>query len=183
MGHCNALAECCDGFIQLVGNGHIHSAAGPGAEAPARRLATTAVTVAAGYTSSLIFANLASPMSLSFHPADGRVFVCLKAGVVMVGGGAAETQLTPFLSMAPASVSTIGDGGLLQATLDPFDPAHAFIYVQYVVPSVNGAGQGDHSRVSRFSVNAAGTSASAASEQVLFEHSVLPSGTAIQRVQ
>ena len=146
-----------------------------------RRLATTSVTTAPGFASTLLFANLAHPMALSFHPADGRVLIALKGGSVLIGGGAANAPLTTLLKLPAASVSMVGDGGFANAILDPFDAGHnfAFLYCAYLVPGPTGPGKGDHSRVSRFALNAARTAADPASEQVLFEHTALAGGTAI----
>ena len=144
-----------------------------------RRLATTAVTVAPGFSASLLFAGLALPQALSFHPADGRVIISGKAGVVLIGGGPASMPLSVLLALPPASVKTIGDGGFLNAVLDPFDAAgnYRFLYVQYLVPGRNGGG--NHQRVSRFALNAGRSAADPQAEEVLFEHTVLAAGTAI----
>ena len=133
----------------------------------------------AGFMHTQVLSGLGLPMSLAFL--DSRLFVALKNGTVLVAqvfSGGAVGAPSAFLTVP--GVSNYGDGGLMSLAFDPApdaaDPAR-YVYVQYLVPGAGGPGSGDHSRVSRFTVDPANRIAALpASERVLFEHSPLAAG-------
>jgi len=145
---------------------------------------TAAAGLPRGFADAVFVAGLVAPMSMTFAR-DGRLFVSLKAGDLVVVTAAGALLPTPFVSVAPSlgqdSEGRMGDGGLFSCAFDPFDPEDAFVYVQWLHAGDNGPGKpwvGDFTRISRFTADPANRNvALAGSEVVVFDHSVLRPGT------
>ena len=117
----------------------------------------TAATLPSGFSISLISANLQSPTHIEFAP-DGRMFVSLKAGQLMVIKNGALLS-TPFLTV---DTDSAGEKGLIGVAFDPAFTTNAYVYVFYVAktPTI-------HARISRFTAN--GDVAVPGSEKIIAE--------------
>jgi glucose/arabinose dehydrogenase len=104
---------------------------------------TTAATLPAGFSETMIAGGLSRPTAMDFTP-DGRLFVCLQGGSLRVikNGG---LLATPFLTRA---VDSSGERGLLGVAFDPNFATNQFVYIYYTVP-----GSPAHNRVSRVTAN------------------------------
>lgn len=118
---------------------------------------TSAATVPAGFTDTLVASNLTSATAMAIAP-DGRIFVCLQGGSLRVVKNGALLA-TPFLNV---TVNATGERGLLGVAFDPNFTTNGFVYVYYTAttPAI-------HNRVSRFTAN--GDVAVAGSETVLLD--------------
>jgi hypothetical protein len=102
---------------------------------------TTASTLPAGFTESIVFSGLVNPTNLEFA-ADGRVFVAEKSGVIKVYGSLADTSPASF-SVLTTNVHNYWDRGLLGLALDPSLtnpalPLRPWVYVLYTYDHVLG---------------------------------------------
>lgn len=118
---------------------------------------TTAATLPAGFTETLVANGLSSPTSMDFAP-DGRLFVCLQGGQLRVIKNGSLLP-TPFLSL---TVNSLGERGLLGVAFDPNFATNNFVYVYYTAPTPS-----IHNRASRFTAN--GDVAAAGSEVILLD--------------
>ena len=102
--------------------------------------AALAATVPAGFVDSAVATGLRMPTAMTIAP-DGRIFVCEQGGTLRVIKNGSLLP-TPFLS---ATVSSVGERGLLGVAFDPNFGSNGFVYVYYtaVTPTI-------HNRVSRF---------------------------------
>jgi len=119
--------------------------------------AARAATVPTGFVDTAVATGLRMPTAMSIAP-DGRIFVCEQGGTLRVIKNGTLLP-TPFLS---ATVSSVGERGLLGIAFDPNFASNGFVYVYYtaVTPTI-------HNRVSRFT--AAGDVAVAGSETVILD--------------
>lgn len=101
------------------------------------RIALTAVP--AGFTDSVVAANLAGPTAMAFAP-DGRLFVTEQTGALRVIKNG-QLLARPF---ATFKVDSAGERGLLGVTFDPNFAANHFLYVYYTVPGASGAASFNH---------------------------------------
>src|SRR5215203_3281279 len=115
--------------------------------------AARAATVPTGFVDTAVATGLRMPTA-----PDGRIFVCEQGGTLRVIKNGTLLP-TPFLS---ATVSSVGERGLLGIAFDPNFASNGFVYVYYtaVTPTI-------HNRVSRFT--AAGDVAVAGSETVILD--------------
>lgn len=126
---------------------------------------TTAATLPAGFSETLVANGLSSPTAMDFAP-DGRLFVCLQGGQLRVIKNGSLLP-TPFVSL---TVNASGERGLLGIAFYPNFATNNFVYVYYTAtaPAI-------HNRVSRFTAN--GDVAAAGSELVLVDLDNLSSAT------
>src|SRR5882724_10476042 len=92
-------------------------------------LSLHAATLPAGFAETQYGANLGnSPTAMAFAP-DGRLFVCLQGGDLLVISNGTLLS-TPFVT-----VTTTADGerGLLGVAFDPNFSGNQFVYVYYTV--------------------------------------------------
>ncbi len=118
-----------------------------------------------------VVAGLSSPTALAFA-ADGRMFLCEKAGTVRVvkPGG-----LAPAFALQ-LDVTTDHERGLVGVALDPQFASNNFVYLYYTSgPSSLNAPSTPKNRVSRFT--AAGDSLQSSSENIVIDN--IPSETGI----
>jgi len=121
-------------------------------------LALHAATLPSGFVETQYGANVGtSPTAMDFSP-DGRLFVCLQGGQLLVISNG-NLLPAPFVTV-PTSAN--GERGLLGVAFDPSFATNQFVYVYYTV-STSPA----HNRVSRFTAN--GNVAIPGSETILLE--------------
>jgi uncharacterized protein (TIGR03437 family) len=118
---------------------------------------TSAATLPAGFSETLVANGLSSPTSMDFAP-DGRLFVCLQGGQLRVIKNGSLLP-NPFISL---TVNSSGERGLLGVAFDPNFATNNFVYVYYTATT-----PATHNRVSRFTAN--GDAAVAGSELVLLD--------------
>jgi glucose/arabinose dehydrogenase len=118
---------------------------------------TSAATVPAGFTDSLVAGGLTNPTAMALAP-DGRIFVCEQTGSLRVIKNGALLS-TPFLTV---TVDSSGERGLLGIAFDPNFVSNQLVYIYYTAttPSI-------HNRISRFT--ASGDVALAGSEVVVMD--------------
>jgi glucose/arabinose dehydrogenase len=126
---------------------------------------STAATLPAGFTESLVTSGLSSPTAMEFAP-DGRLFVCQQGGQLRVIKDGVLLS-TPFLSV---TTDSSGERGLLGIAFDPKFAVNHWLYIYYTVP-----GSPAHNRVSRFTAN--GDVVVAGSEVVLLDLDSLSTAT------
>ncbi len=126
---------------------------------------STAATLPAGFTESLVANGLTNPTAMAFAP-DGRLFVCQQGGQLRVIENGVLLP-APFVTV---TVNASGERGLLGVAFDPNFGSNHFVYVYYTAttPSV-------HNRVSRFTAN--GNVAVAGSETEILNLDNLSSAT------
>src|SRR5450432_1259672 len=108
-------------------------------------LSLRAATLPAGFTETQYGANVGiSPTAMEFAP-DGRLFVCLQGGHLLVISNGTLLP-TPFVTV---TTTANGERGLLGITFDPNFAGNQFVYVYYTVSTAP-----IHNRVSRFTANA-----------------------------
>lgn len=123
-------------------------------------------TLPSGFTESQVGANLnGAPTAMEIAP-DGRIFVCMQGGQLLVIKNGVVLP-TSFVSL---SVDSSGERGLLGVAFDPSFATNHFVYVYYTTSSAP-----IHNRISRFTAN--GDVAVAGSELVLMDLDNLSSAT------
>lgn len=127
--------------------------------------ATSAATVPAGFTDTLVVSGLSNPTAMALAP-DGRIFVCQQGGALRVIKNGALLP-TPFLTV---TVDSSGERGLLGVAFDPNFVSNQLVYVYYTAttPTI-------HNRISRFT--ASGDVALAGSEVIVMDLPNLSSAT------
>ena len=118
---------------------------------------TSAATVPAGFTDSVVAGGLTNPTAMALAP-DGRIFVCQQGGALRVIKNGALLP-TPFLTV---TVNSSGERGLLGVAFDPNFVSNQLVYVYYTAttPAI-------HNRISRFT--ASGDVALAGSETIVMD--------------
>ena len=129
-------------------------------------LSLRAAILPSGFAETQYGANVgSSPTAMEFSP-DGRLFVCLQGGnLVVISNGTLLS--TPFVTV-PTTAN--GERGLLGVTFDPNFASNQFVYVYYTVTTAP-----IHNRVSRFTAN--GDVAVVGSETIILELDDLSSAT------
>src|SRR5678816_24816 len=103
-----------------------------------------AATLPLNFSETQVGSDLAgSPTAMEFAP-DGRLFVCLQDGRLLVIENGILLP-TPFVTIA---VNHSGERGLLGIAFDPDFASNQFVYVYYTFPT-----SPIHNRVSRFTAN------------------------------
>jgi len=123
---------------------------------------TVPATLIPGFAEQSVATGLSSPTAMEFSP-DGKLFICEKAGTMEVWENGSRLQANFFVN-APISTQTGSERGLLSVTFDPNYATNRFVYVYYTTTAADA-----HNRVSRFTANATGDLALAASESVLVD--------------
>ncbi len=89
--------------------------------------------VETGFQDTTVFSGpssqLVNPTAIRFSP-DGRVFVALKSGIILVFPNINTNTSTVFADLS-AKVDNYWDRGLLGMTLDPGFPTTPYVYVDY----------------------------------------------------
>ena len=126
---------------------------------------TSAATVPAGFTDSVVASGLTNPTAMALAP-DGRIFVCQQGGALRVIKNGALLP-TPFLTV---TVDSSGERGLLGVAFDPNFVSNQLVYVYYTAttPTI-------HNRISRFTAN--GDVALAGSETIVMDMPNLSTAT------
>ena len=101
---------------------------------------SSAATLPAGFTETLLTSNVSSPTAMAVSP-DGRIFVCQQGGKLRVIKNGALLS-TAFVTL---TVDSSGERGLLGVALDPNFTTNNYLYLYYTVP-----GSPAHNRASRF---------------------------------
>ena len=122
---------------------------GPGVTRAAARLvvllACGAVAVPAAHASVLptgfqdteVFTGLSEPTKLRFAP-DGKVFIALRKGKILVYENLADKTPTTFADLSEMAYDK-GDRGILGMALDPkFDEGRPYVYVLYTYNHILG---------------------------------------------
>jgi len=104
---------------------------------------TSAATLPAGFSETLVAGGLSNPTAMDFAP-DGRLLVCFQSGTLRVIKNG-SLLATPFLTR---TVDSSGERGLLGIAFDPNFSVNHFVYIYYTVP-----GSPAHNRVSRVTAN------------------------------
>ncbi len=91
--------------------------------------ATGTPTLAAGFTSSVIFSGLSNPTAVRFA-SDGSVWVIQKSGKVLRYSSPVATTPTVFADLS-GEVNSYWDRGLMGLALSPTFPADPSVYVLY----------------------------------------------------
>jgi glucose/arabinose dehydrogenase len=126
----------------------------------------TAAALPSGFVETQFGGNLpGSPTAMAFAP-DGRLFVCLQGGQLLVIKNGSLLS-TPFVSL---TVDSSGERGLLGIAFDPNFATNNYVYLYYTVST-----SPIHNRVSRFT--AAGDTAVPGSEAVILELNNLSAAT------
>ena len=126
----------------------------------------TAAALPPGFVETQFGGNLpGSPTAMAFAP-DGRLFVCLQAGQLLVIKNGSLLS-TPFVTL---TVDSSGERGLLGIAFDPNFTTNNYVYLYYTVST-----SPIHNRVSRFT--AAGDTAVPGSEAVILELDNLSAAT------
>ena len=86
----------------------------------------------------------ANPTAMAFAP-DGRLFVCMQGGDVLVISSNGTLLATPFVTVP---TTAINERGLVGITFDPNFTNNQFVYLYYTV-----SGTPAHNRVSRFTAD------------------------------
>ena len=97
--------------------------------------------VESGFQDTTVFSGpssqLVNPTAVRFSP-DGRVFVALKSGIILVFPNISTNTPTVFADLS-AKVDNYWDRGLLGMTLDPNFPTSPYVYVAYAYDApING---------------------------------------------
>jgi len=128
--------------------------------------ALNAATLPPNFSETQVGSDLAgSPTAMEFAP-DGRLFVCLQDGRLLVIENGILLP-TPFVTIA---VNHSGERGLLGIAFDPDFASNQFVYVYYTFPT-----SPIHNRVSRFT--AKGNVAVPGSETVIMDLDNLTAAT------
>jgi len=126
----------------------------------------TAAALPPGFVETQFGGNLpGSPTAMAFAP-DGRLFVCLQGGQLLVIKNGSLLS-TPFVTL---TVDSSGERGLLGIAFDPNFTTNNYVYLYYTVST-----SPIHNRVSRFT--AAGDTAVPGSEAVILELDNLSAAT------
>lgn len=137
------FVSCCLNIFRTFNTRAIVPAIAVGVLIMAPTGATSAATLPAGFSETLVANGLSSPTAMDFAP-DSRLFVCLQGGQLRVIKNGSLLP-TPFISL---TVDNAGERGLLGLAFDPNFSTNNFIYLYYTVP-----GSPAHNRVSRFTAN------------------------------
>lgn len=98
--------------------------------------ATSAATLPAGFTESVVFSGLTFPTAVRFSP-DGRVFVAEKSGLIKVFDSLTDPTPDIFADLR-TNVFNGWDRGLLGLALDPAFPTNPYVYVLYTYDHILG---------------------------------------------
>ncbi|HEX3173640.1 MAG TPA: PQQ-dependent sugar dehydrogenase [Solirubrobacterales bacterium] len=112
--------------------------------------ATLASVLPTGFRDTTLGDGLEEPTAIRFSP-DGRIFVALKAGEILVYDDLAALEAgddTVFADLR-TFVNDPGDRGLLGLALDPGFPAEPYVYALYTYDHILG-GQGEDAKVPRW---------------------------------
>ncbi|MDX6666640.1 MAG: hypothetical protein QOK04_20, partial [Solirubrobacteraceae bacterium] len=91
--------------------------------------AQSATVLPPNFRETTVFSQLDTPTAVRFAP-DGRVFVALKKGLIMVYSSLTATNPTVFADLRN-NVYDYWDRGLLGLALDPSFPTKPYVYVLY----------------------------------------------------
>jgi glucose/arabinose dehydrogenase len=109
-----------------------------------------AVELPTGFRDDTVGADLEEPTTVRFS-SDGRIFVALKAGRILVFddlGALEKGDATEFADLR-TFVNDPGDRGLLGLALDPGFPARPYVYALYTYDHILG-GVGEDAKVPRW---------------------------------
>lgn len=96
-----------------------------------------AVNLPTGFQDTkLAFTGLVKPTNLKFAP-DGRVFVALQSGKILVFSNVEDSTATEFADLRKP-VHGNGDRGILGLALDPNFASNHFVYVLYTYDHILG---------------------------------------------
>ena len=97
---------------------------------------STAATLPAGFTDTVVLSGLEGPANVEFAP-DGRVFVAEKTGLIQVFDNLDDDSPTTFADLS-TNVFNYWDRGLLGMAIDPGFPARPYVYVLYTYDAAIG---------------------------------------------
>ena len=110
--------------------------------------------------------GLSAPTAFAIAP-NGDVYICQQAGALRLWRpGSGLSTVTTF------TVNSAGERGLIGVALDPAFAANRFLYVYYTAPT-----PAIHNRISRITLDAAGTAVVAGSEVALLDLNNLSGAT------
>ncbi|MBM4073189.1 MAG: hypothetical protein FJ271_30340 [Planctomycetes bacterium] len=115
-----------------------------------------------GFSETAVATGLNSATAMEIAP-DGKLFVAEQGGTLEVWSNGTKLR-NNFFQSTPLTVATESERGLLGIAFDPSYASNRFIYVYYTTTDANR-----HNRVSRFTANAVGDVALAASEVIIWE--------------